>query len=350
MEAATMIRAEVKINPDEIRMLIVQHYGLPIEAIQKVRAIYKIKTPNGSFGFKNAEELPDLPFVADYLNQIRQNGFERMPGILLTSQGKHLVFHHDEAYFMEEWFDYEELPKESLPFLGDVGRSLADFHHSAKGLIPSSESNRFEWGKRKAFLLTDYHKLRTWRQRHLNTPMENQILDFLFSRCYMALEYIKYVSPNLLLKACPDAAVLCHGGLHHKNILIDHHNKIWFIDFETMVYTERVMDLAQLLQYHAGSYNWNPVVVNTFLTAYIAQLKMPLCPEEWNILLSYLAFPRRFHNRMIRYFDNIERPQEFLIKLKETMDQDSAKDHLLSLFKAGVPPKNQSVCESAKSL
>jgi CotS family spore coat protein len=319
-------RAEVKLAPDIIKELVTKHYGLPIQTVDKVRAIYKITTPRGSFGFKNAEELPDLPFVTHCLHQIRQNGFERTPRVLLTNQGKYLLDHLGQTYFMEEWFDFAEVPKESFSYLSNIAATLADFHYSAKGIIPSSASHRFEWGKRREHLLTALYKIKGWKQRPARNVMEKSILDFLDYRCSLALDYIRHVSPNELISVCPEAAVLCHGGLHHKNILVDPHSTIWFIDFETMVYAERVMDLAQLLQYHAAPYNWNPMVVNTFLSAYISRLARPICAQEWNIFMSYLAFPRRFYNRMMRYFEHNEHPQEFLTKLVETMDQDLAKE------------------------
>ncbi|KIL37578.1 hypothetical protein SD71_02920 [Cohnella kolymensis] len=327
-----MVRAEVTEGPEVVRSLIMRHYGLPVQSLEKVRAIYKIRTPYGSFGFKNAEELPDLPLVADFLEHVRHNGFERTPAFVLTTEGTYLIYHENKAFFMERWVDYPEVPKESYPYLQNIGRALADFHHAAKGVIPPKESHRYEWGKRKDMLSAALAKIRQWKQRPLNTPMEKMILDFLNYRCYLALMHLQKVSPQRLIHTSPDAAVLCHGGLHHKNILTDSRNRIWFIDFETMVYAERVMDMAQLLQYHASPYRWNPAVVNTFLTAYLSRITAPIVPEEWSIFFSYLAFPRRFYNRMIRYFDNTEHPQEFLMKLKETMDQDLDKENYLSKF------------------
>ncbi|TJY44073.1 hypothetical protein E5161_01355 [Cohnella pontilimi] len=323
-----MIRAEVQLDPEIIQTLVQEHYGLPVLSLQKVRAIYKVFTPYGAFGFKNAEELPDLPLVARLLDRIRLGGFDRIPSFLRTIRGSYLVIHDNQTYFMEKWVELPEVPKLSYPNLASIGWALADFHRSAQGIIPPTESPRFEWGKRKGFLAEALRKLRQWK-RYRNKPEENKILDFLFYRCNWALESIRCCSPQRLSARCPDAAVLCHAGLHHKNILVDHQNKIWFIDFETLTYAERVMDLAQLLQYHASAYRWNPAVVNRFLYAYMSRIPAPLAPDEWKLFFSYLAFPRRFYNRMVRYFDSLDRPPELLLKLQETMDQDLEKEYYL---------------------
>jgi CotS family spore coat protein len=327
---SAIIRAEVNVDPAAIKSLIMEHYRLPVVSLHKVRAIYQINTPYGLFGFKNGEELPDLALVADCLDRIRHNGFDRTPEFVLTHQGKYLVSHENQSYFMEKWVDYPEVPKMSFPYLQPIGSALADFHRSAKGIMPPRASHRFEWGKREGLLRTDLTKIREWIQSRSNTATEKRILDFLHYRCHLALEYVRRVSPQMLLITCPDAAVLCHGGLHHKNILIDPQQRIWFIDFETLVYAERVMDLAQLLQYHAGAYHWNPTVVNTFLSAYLSRIRSAIGPEEWSLFFSYLAFPRRFHNRMIRYFGNREHPEPYLLKLQETVDQELDKEQYLN--------------------
>ncbi|MFC4769391.1 phosphotransferase [Effusibacillus consociatus] len=324
-----MIRAEVKLPPDTVKSLILKHYGLQVRSLEKVRAVYKVETPFGIFGFKNAEELPDLPFIANCLRKIRQNGFERMPDFLLSNSREYLIDYDGESYFMEEWLDVVEVPKESFPFLEKIGTALRDFHHAAKGVMPEQASHRFEWGKRQKFLVDAYYKIRSWKQHRSANPLEVQILDFLHYRCSLAYEYLQGVSPDSLLKTCPESAVLCHGGLHHKNIMLDPDNQIWFIDFETMVYAERVLDLAQFLQYHAAPYQWNPLIVHTFLQAYQSRLSVPVSREEWKIFFSYLAFPRRFYNRMVRYFDNVEASHDLLLKLQETVDNDMAKQSLL---------------------
>jgi CotS family spore coat protein len=325
-------RAEVTLHPEEIASLISAHYGLKVHSLVKVRAIYRADTEAGSFGFKNAAELPDLPVIAERLRRIRRNGFPHIPDFLPTAGGEYLIRHKGEAYFMEQWIESEEIPKQSFPYLHKIGSALADFHRAAGGIEFPRSSRRYEWGKRGSYLLRAYHLIEAWRRKPPLASRERDILDFLHYRCALAYEYVRHVRTDLIRWHRPEAAVLCHGGLHHKNMMIDRRQNIWFIDFETCAFAERVFDLAQLLQYHAAPYDWNRLVVDRFLQAYVSRLQRPIARGEWNVFFSYIAFPRRFYNRMVRYFGNPERPPEFFLKLKETLDQDTAKENFLRLY------------------
>ena len=46
-----MVRADVNLQPEEIKAIINTYYGLNVYLIEKVRAIYRLDTPIGSDGF-----------------------------------------------------------------------------------------------------------------------------------------------------------------------------------------------------------------------------------------------------------------------------------------------------------
>ncbi|WP_054949726.1 phosphotransferase [Numidum massiliense] len=332
------VKADVRISPDLVRTLIGKHYQLDVYSLEKVRAVYKVTTSQGVYGFKNAEELLDLPFIASCLQQIKQNGFTRVPGLTLTQAGELLMHHGGEAYFMEEWLDLREVPRNSFPYLEKIGIALADFHRASRHIgPPTANSDRFLWGTRHALLQEIYKNILRMKQMqvagkqalspHILAPGQ---VNFLLNRCSLAYQTIKHLSPQRLLQMEPDAATWCHGGLHRKNIMLDKKKRIWLIDFETFVYTDRVMDLAQLLQYHAPRYKWHPHVAYTFLKAYLSCLPRSLTDAEWTMFVSYLAFPRRLYNRTRRYLDKKgDRGPQFA-KLTETIQQELIKEHLLA--------------------
>lgn len=332
------VKADVDITPEAVKSIITTHYGLEVLAVEKVRGVYKVETPRGMYGFKNAKELLDLPFIADCLRKIRENGFKRIPDFIF-SKNDHLLIHQDrETYFMEEWLDLREVPRYSYPYLKRIGIALADFHLATRTVpAPSRESPRYQWGLRHAFLEKCHQRLLRWRKQYACVPskqsrsLECFILDYLLKRCRMAYQHIQGVSSSLI-DTDLYAAVWCHGGLHPKNIMLDKQENIWLIDFETMVYSERVMDLAQLLQYHASTYYWHPHVVHRFLRAYNSRLPTPISRQEWQLFLSYLTFPRRFHTRMMRYFNKRNPKSKNLQKLKETVEKEMIKENFLKHF------------------
>ncbi|GBF10180.1 phosphotransferase [Tepidibacillus sp. HK-1] len=330
-----MLSANVDLSPDIIKSLIEKHYDLKVHSMVKVRAVYKVNTSIGLFGFKGAEELTDLPLIANYLQKIRDHGYTKIPNFLRSKEGNYLIKYEKNDYFMEEWLDLEEIPNKSYPYVKKIGETLADFHHATLEIRPEQDSDRFEWGKQPDFLQHSYQKLFEWDQKFLYksfNSLEKQMLDFLLKRNELAYQYIKDVDYHALLQFYPESAALCHGALQSRNIMLDEAGEIWLIDFETLAFAERVKDLAHFLEHHAKPYHWDTQMVFTFLNGYQSKLSRPITDDEWKIFFSYLAFPRRFYSRSIHYFDKKDLKPKDLYKLKEMIESEIDKEPLFTLF------------------
>lgn len=330
------VKADVTIEPQKIRSIITRCYDLEVVELEQVRAVYKVYTREGVYGFKNAEELPDLPLIAACLQQIKQNGFSRIPHLLYSKQGELLVHEDGESYFMEHWLQLWELPAHSLPYFHEAGSALALFHEASRNVAkPDPSDHRFQWGKQLALLEKSKQVLDRWHQEEKETnKWESWLLRFLHYRCEMGLQYIR---------AAPlDAqyGVWCHNALQHRNIMLDGKGRVWLIDFETLAYAERVKDLAHFLECHARPLNWNPHACRRFLDAYQTHLKTPIQQQEWNLFFSYLAFPKRLYRRVKRYFGNGNRSPSQLERFIKTVKQEMAKEPCFQML---YPPPTRSV-------
>jgi CotS family spore coat protein len=318
------VKADVHISPEEVTRIIETRYGLKVHSLTKVRAVYKAKTSHGVYGFKNAEELPDLPFIISCLNCIRKNGFRRMPSFLPSLEGDWLVDDHGETYFMEEWHDLTEVPPDSYPYWIKIAGTLAEFHEASRG-IPHGDHNEREYlGRRHQYLRKMLEKLRNWRQS-CRDHRQAALLDFALTRAKLAYHLIQDVPERVM----PEHAVWCHGGLQHRNIMIDRKRQIWLIDFETLTYMERVADLAQFVQYHGYAYNWPPSAIWRFLSAYEKRASKPLDPDEWKMFFSYLLFPKRLGSRFQRYYGKRSPDQKDWEKCTNTVTKEFLKETFL---------------------
>lgn len=318
---------KVFINKASVKRLISEFYGLPVNSINEVRGVYKVMTEAGIYAFKNAEELPDLTLIRNYVEHIRNSGFDRLPRIMLTISGNELIEHEGYFYYLEQWAEAKETIKKT-DCLEEIGLSLADFHRAARGLVPPFDSDRYGWGKRPDILRQCMERLHRWRSDGRRGIYAGQMLDFLEYRCRLAYSYLNGISYPNLLRQVQDSAVLCHGSLHHKNILLDNDHNIWFIDLESLIYAERTYDLAGLLHYFAPSREWDLSVVSNIINSYQSRLEAPLIKEEWKCMLSYLAFPRRMHNSMLQYFDKTEKEEKAYFKLKKVIAADWSKEKI----------------------
>jgi CotS family spore coat protein len=323
---------KVKLKKYQVKDIILNHYGLAVHSIKSIRGILQVMTDNGCYSFKNAEEFPDLPLVHHCLETIRQNGFPFIPQLVPTLTGETNVSHEGEHYYLDRWVEGHELPKgnndeESL------GKALANFHRASEAVVMPEDSARNGYGKRAGFLDDCQRKLHKWLQNGTwINEFDKQALDFLTYRCRLAYSYIRDVSAH----HHSVKAAICHGSLHHENILIDDKDNIWFIDFESLVFAERVFDLAQLIHYYAYPHEWNPDVVDRILHSYQTQHKTPLSNEEYHYFLSYLAFPRRLSNSMIQYFENNPSSKKHYTKLLTVIQQEWPKERFLQRVSHGV--------------
>ena len=324
----------VKLEKRTIRKLIFQNYGLSVLSLKEKSGIYKAVTDRGTYAFKNAREIPDLAYIRDCLAHIRRNGFTRLPEILPTLSNHVSIRHLDEDYYMEQWIEGWVFSK-GPAHLEPLGAALADFHRAARGIVPPLDSLSYGWGKRPEMLLQCYSRLEEWdrgRRTSNGGGYEREMLQFLKYRCRKALVYLKNVSYSGLLAKAPESAVLCHGSLHRRNIVVDGNNDLRFIDMESMIYAERVLDLAQLLHYHAPPHDWNPAVIRRLLQSYESRHGRPIGSDEWKCLLSYLAFPRRLFNCAQAYFARPEPPRKNGLKLQKVIELDWPKERFFNEF------------------
>ncbi|PTM53200.1 phosphotransferase [Desmospora activa] len=316
------VKADVTIDQKKIKAIITRDYDLEVIALERVRAVYKVYTDKGTYGFKNAEELPDLPFIADCLQQIKKNGFNRIPHLLFSKQGELLVHEDGESYFMEHWLKLRELPSHSLPHFTEIGSALAHFHEASCGISkPDSNNPRSQWGTHHSFLIKSKKLLDRWQQDdRYKDDTETWLLRFLRYRCEMALHFIQTAPQDA------QYGVWCHNALQHRNLMLDDSNEVWLIDFETLAYRERVWDLAHFLEYHARPLDWHPHACQLFLNTYQVSVKTPIQQQEWNLFFSYLAFPKRLYRRMKRYFGVNNPGSSQLNRFVKTVKREMTKE------------------------
>lgn len=331
------VKADVWLDPETLASLIRKHYGMTVRSLEKVRGVYRVETDEGEYGFKKADELPDLPLIADCLRKIAQKGFKRIPGLVVTPENSLMIHFNGEPYFMEQWLDLEEIPKHSLPYFEKLGASLAEFHDATHGIPPPKRgSSRNRWGKHRDLLADASKRLETWNRPLRSHPSPSDPMNFLTNRCRRAQQAIRNLSMDTLLQH-PGAAVWCHSALQHRNIMLDRQGEIWFIDFETLVFAERVKDLAHLLEYHAAPYGWPLSAVQRFLSAYESRAATPLSRDEWALLYAHLTFPRRLYKRMKRCYTRSKPRSKDWQELRKLLKSEGMKEDLLHRFASVFP-------------
>lgn len=293
-----MLRANVTLEIPTVRSLIEKHYGLKVKHLEKVRAAYRVETKAGVFAFKNARKMKDIHFVDDVIRHLKRQGFTRIPSLFPAQDGKLLIHYLSESYYMEEWLtQVREVKRKHSDWLVPAGEALAQFHQSLS-LFPHSSCPRKRngLGKWPQWLQGKWRLIR-WAQASAGTREIRELVDFTRQRIEMARAFWNRSEPQKRLQN-RKCVTLCHGSLHHENIMVGRKGKVWLIDYERLVLDERVRDLAQLMQYHFPYHQWREEEMKRFLNAYSS--KAPLDTTEYFALCSRLAAPSRLVRRVAK--------------------------------------------------
>ncbi|WHY73092.1 phosphotransferase [Fictibacillus enclensis] len=309
--------------------LINTNYGLNVHSVERILSIPKVYTNGGIFGFKNANELNDLPFVSQCIEWIKQNGFPFIPSVLPCKNGQVYFEHNNELYYMEEWVKGKDILFADLPLIERIGSALARFHQAAEGAAPPADSFRMEFGKRAEKLNRIHQDIQRWKSGYEAVPewtMEPWMLDRLEMRCRLSFSYLDQgQTDHARVKG-----VLSHGSLHQRNILLNTEGEVYLIDVESLLFAERTYDLASFIHYFAPSHQWNPSVMHRLIKGYHRGASEPLSYPEWRHLFSFLAFPRRMESWCYRHFDH---PTEFsYFKLLGILVHDQVKENLFKQY------------------
>jgi Ser/Thr protein kinase RdoA (MazF antagonist) len=249
--------AKIELSPDEIKLLVERYYGYEIFNIQKVRAVYKLETDQGMVAFKSAKKIKDISFIDSVTHHLHTHGFTCVPFLKKTNRNTLLLTYKGNDYVVEQWLpaSVREISPYERDWLFDVGQSLARFHlsiHSYPFHSISKRRVRGEWGKWFRKKYKQIKRSSNWNHTRLK---------------YWLLDRMKHAEAQH--HRYPDITTqLCHGSLHHENILMDADKKVWLIDFERLTYDAIGKDLAQVLMYHFLFHPWNREDVEQYLAGY----------------------------------------------------------------------------------
>jgi Ser/Thr protein kinase RdoA (MazF antagonist) len=321
-----VLRSDVQLSPDRVKALVEQYYAMSVHDLTKVRAAYKVSTPQGVFAFKNARKLQDLSFVQEMTRHLKERGFTRIPD-LLPAGSELLIRHLDEVYYMEEWLTHvrEVSPKQS-DWLEPAGDALARFHLALADFprerCPKKREVSGEW---PAFL-DRHHRYVQHLQQVYPAAFDIQGVLAFFDQRFRQAQYWDRQSRSR--GSGIQGVTLCHGSLHHENIMLDKQQQVWLIDFERMARDARVKDLAQLMQYHFPRRGWPWEEVQRFLQAYMEVSSFGM--GEGPALLSRMAMPLKMVGALYRVFPPAAPPASYgVARLHRWLRREQRKEGVI---------------------
>jgi Ser/Thr protein kinase RdoA (MazF antagonist) len=251
------IQAKTDLAPDKVQELVEKYYGYQVRKVQKVRAVYKLETDQGTVAFKNARKIKDIAFIHSVLHHLHTCGFAETPSLRKTKTNTLLLSYQNDDYVVEQWLPQKvkEVSVHADNWLFSAGKALAAFHHAISSYpfsyIPKKRIRR-PWG---IWFVQQYNKIK------YHIPWDQS------AEKYWLLDRMKRAKDQFRMYPAITTH-LCHGSLHQENIMIDRDQKVWLIDYERITYDAIGKDIAQLLMYHFRFHSWNQAAVEQLLTGY----------------------------------------------------------------------------------
>lgn len=316
------IHVDVKLPASKVKELVEYHYTLMVNRISKVRAAYRVETDQGVFAFKNAYKLQDIDFIHEMIQILHRQGFHRIPNIILCKDQSRLISYAEELYYLEEWLpNVREVNRKKMNWLTPAGEAFYEYHQIlAKiplDLIPKKRDSNGKW---EANFQKSLRRLQRIHKRTFRTDWEQTLFSFFHDRLLYAQNLLESSGPS------PFPSTLCHGSLHHENIMIDKSKKVWLIDYERMTWEDPTKDLAQLMEYHFPSHYWPKAPIEEFLSSYcgtsVGLDDIPYLKARLAVSSKFLRNFRAFYQREIEY------DTQMIQTWMQWLEKERTKEHL----------------------
>ncbi|ADL51209.1 CotS family spore coat protein [Clostridium cellulovorans] len=277
---------------------------IKVKNTDKQRSVYKVTYGNKNYCLKKVYyNLKDLLFIYSATEWFFRNNI-KVPKMLPSKDNKRYVLYKNMFFILTPWisgikasYDDDSIVVKSAENLGKMHRCSINFF-AIDGSNVKSNCNDLQRSMVKHFksLLTFANKAFKSKDKFSKTYIDH--LDEILSLSKTSTETgYKVNYKNLIVS-------LCHGDYVAKNLLIDDNDNLWVIDFDKTKVGYRVQDLTYAMRRYMRrtSTNWNMDKFLLFVETY--EKELPLNEDEYNYLLSYLAFPQKLW-RLARDYYNL---------------------------------------------
>jgi CotS family spore coat protein len=284
---------------------VLEQYELEIKEFTKGRGAYICDTDKGRktlMPFRGSQERAE--YLAEVLRLLTEYGFpaER---ICLTREGAASA--EDELgtrYWLKDYTEGRECSTSRELEMREAVGELARFHTAAAAVVPEAPKIMMRARSEPGELYVRHERELIKVKNYINSRHSRNEPERLFLEQYPY--YIEQAGRAVSgIKACISAgeetAALCHGSFHQHNILCTAEG-MRIINFETAVWNEPVVDLANFARKMMEKNKWDVSLGLGILESY--DRKRPLSKKEWELLANILLFPEKFWKISNHYYNS----------------------------------------------
>lgn len=326
----------------ELSNILKNNYNLAAENIEKIKNVYKIQTRENEYCLKVIKyEYEHFMFIIGAIKHLQNNGFDRIPEILTTINGKNYICMDGKYAYLTKWINARLCNYDNPLDLMTAATKLAELHKKSQGFeVLSNTKPRVGWFKwienfkvRENEIL-DFKK-RIDSKKHMNDfdylyykVMEEEVQKF--DQAIEHLEKSKYMH-EMGLEI--EKKGFCHHDYAHHNILIEQDGSVNIIDFDYCMLDTHLHDLGSLMIRTMKNGKWDLDKALFILNSYNEIYKLE--KDDIEIMSAFMEFPQEYWQIGIQYYWE-EQPWEqsfFVKKLQKYIDDREEREEFISGFR-----------------
>jgi CotS family spore coat protein len=284
---------------------VLEQYELELKELTKGRGAYICDTDKGRkvlIPFRGSKERAE--YLSEMLRLLTEYGFQAEK-ICLTREGEASA--EDDLgvrYWLKDFTEGSECSTSREEEMRGAVSELARFHTAAAAVVPEAPKImlrvRSEPGELYGRHERELVKVKNYiyQRRSRNEP-ERLFLEQYPYYIEQAGRAVSGIEESL--SADKATKTICHGAFHQHNIL-RRPEGMRIINFETALWNEPVVDLANFVRKMMEKNQWDLKLGIGIIESY--DRKRTLSKKEWKLLFNILLFPEKFWKISNHYYNS----------------------------------------------
>lgn len=317
---------------DAIKELVEREYGIKVDAIEKMKNVYKIQSAEGIFSLKKIKyEFPHFLFIISAMKHLENNGFHRILPFIKTISGKDYVVLDNGFGYLNKWINARVTNYENPIEIEAAAVKLSELHLCSRGFdVKETMKPRVGWLKWIETFNTRLDEIDDFKRR-IEIKEKRTFFDEVY---YKSIEqgiaigrdaiailersnYKEVMEREMKLKG------FCHHDYAHHNILIDNNNDMHIIDFDYCILDSHLHDLCSLMIRVMKNEKWDMDTAKFIMDSYSLNYKVQ--EEDLPIMAGFIMFPQELWQIGIQYYwENQKWEEDFfekkLLKILEDIE------------------------------
>ncbi len=327
---------------NDLKRLVEKNYDITVLNILKYKNVYKIIGVEGDFCLKQFKyDFYRLKHVLEVFKYLIDENFENVLDIIPAFSGEKYVELNNIYFYMTKWIESRELNYSNTYDIIRASQHIAKFHNYSEGFVPNYKIEAdIRWGKWIDIFNKKINDILKFKQI-IEEKNEKSIFDKIYLKNLdeniklgnQSIENLKKYNYENIISEHENKGYICHHDLANHNILIDCHNKIYFIDFDYVILDSFLHDLSSFINRVLKYGRWTTDKFNIIIDSY-KDVK-DISKNEISLALSFMLFPNDFWQLGIQYYyENITWTSEKFLKRLTRFENDkkSKNEFILNMI------------------